>query len=171
VRLAPHRARPAPPRHPPSPRAASFPAAHVGPPITALAPLVARLGERTSEPEILLARLQGLARSGVPLTIETRRLSPRAREALQRSAGLTRSLRLLPVERDGRTVGLRILGVPAGGALQEAGARSGDVLLAVDGVELGEGRWPSLEPFPGDARAVLVELERSGEHRILVLRW
>jgi type II secretory pathway component PulC len=106
----------------------------------------------------------------VPLTIETRRLSRATREELHDGAGLTRS-RLLPVERDGRTVGLQLFGVAAGGALHEAGARSGDLLLAVNGVELGESRWPSLEPFPGDTRALVVELERSGEHRILVLRW
>lgn len=173
-RPSPHRPRPVPVRHVPTPLATSLAgarAAPIGPPFSAVTPLIARLGDRTSDPEILLARLQGLARSGVPLTIETRRLSRRARESLQGIAGLTRSVRLSPVQSDGRTVGLRVIGVSAGGALEEAGARSGDVLLAVNGLELGESRWPPLQPFPGDARALVVELERGGEHRILVLRW
>jgi len=179
-RAPPHRpARPTAPRAIPARPAAPAIAASlaavrapaVAPPVAALTPILARLEEPTNDPELLLARLQGLARTGVPVTIETRRLSSATRAALQASATLTRSVRLLPVERDGRVVGLKVFGVRPDGPLHQAGARSGDLLLAVNGIEMGESRWPSHEPFPGDARAAIFELERAGEHRVLVLRW
>ncbi|MBI2897835.1 MAG: hypothetical protein HYY06_30025 [Deltaproteobacteria bacterium] len=165
-----NRERPAPPSIA-APLAGAGPTAPVDPPVAALTPILARLGGGTDDPEILLARLRALSKSGVPIAIETRRLWPATRDALVAEISQPRPMRVLPVGRGGRIVGVKILGVRRDGALYQAGARSGDVVLAINGIEMGGPPEPLAVPPFGDSRALVVELERAGEHRVLVLRW
>jgi hypothetical protein len=139
--------------------------------VAAITPLLARAGGETHDPEVLVARLQGLARGGVPVVVESRRLSSATREAFAGLTDLHRPVRVIPHERDGHVIGVKVYGVRAGSPIYEAGGRNGDLVLAVNGVPMDDRAWPGLYPFPGESRAAVIELERAGELRVLVIRW
>ena len=141
----------------------------IAPPIAALTPLLAEVGGRTRDGEVLLERIQGLVRAGLPMVVESRRL-PRSISELVDSRVLS-SVRIIPLASNGRIVGVKLYGVRPRSLLDEVGLENGDVLLAVDGVEMIDDPTSELFPFPGARRMVVLEIARGGEPRILVVRW
>ncbi len=77
-------------------------------------------------------------------------------------------VRLYPVLRDNRTLGLRLKGVPQDGLLHRLGLRSGDRLVSMNETPL-TGSQSALQAYTllRTARAVSLELERNG-HRELI---
>jgi len=137
-------------------------------PVAALTPLLAAIGPKTADAEALLERVQALARAGVPIPIELRRLPPDTEERL--SPELASSVRIVPRQDNGRVVGIQVFGVRPHGLAARAGLRSGDVILALNGLSLAD-LSPPLEALSFGRRAALLELARRGEPRVILLRW
>ena len=136
---------------------------------SALGPLLTGLGPRTDDPATLLARAEGLQASGLPLTIETRRLAPALVARVQSALSDLHGPTIVPVEQGGRVVGLRI-GVE-GGVLGPLGLRPDDVLASVNGAPVSD-QSRAFGPLPfGAPHLLLLEVVRGGENRLLVYRW
>lgn len=85
------------------------------------------------------------------------------REALEGvlPRGLARSVRIVPARRDGRVVGVRVLGVRPGDELSRLGIRSGDVILRVGGLDIAT---------PDRCLEAYARLRASDELRVEILR-
>lgn len=155
---------PAPPKVPPSIRPDAEPAAA---PVSALTPLLAGIGPRAVDAEALVGRVEALARAGVPMPIEQRRLP---RDMADRIDTSLAGARTVPRYDNGHVVGVQVFGVQREGLLGRAGLSSGDVVLALNGKSLDD--LPlTLEELSFDRRIVVLEVARRGEPRVIVVRW
>ncbi|MCB9595089.1 MAG: hypothetical protein H6719_20395 [Sandaracinaceae bacterium] len=83
----------------------------------------------------------------------------------------SRTSRILPVERGGRTVGVRVFGVGPHGWLGHLGLRNGDTLLEVNGVSMGDpNELLAAYARLRTERAFFLRLERRGVERLHVYR-
>jgi hypothetical protein len=148
------------------------PSPPIAAPAAAITPLLRTASEPPAGPEALAERALALSRSGVPIPIETRLLSPTDRERMSADDGraAARSVRVAVHSDLGRYVGFRLDHVERDSPLRRVGLRSGDVLLAVNGIEL-TGPWSEAELLPSGARVAVLELVRGGERRVTVVRW
>ena len=87
--------------------------------------------------EIGSSSIAALSEEPAPAPAGVTRVSARHvrvdRAVVRRLASAGPGIRVLPVTREGRVVGVRLSGIRPGSALQAAGARDGDILTEIDG--------------------------------------
>lgn len=84
-----------------------------------------------------------------------------ALEGMLLPTGLARSVRIVPARREGRVVGVRVLGVRPGDELSRLGIRGGDVILRVGGFDIAT---------PDRCLEAYARLRASDELRVEILR-